>query len=272
MPDYHFLITYGNRKSRNFIDKLHKAALRIGLHCTISEEYEPCRVLVLYGYGGKAQQKAIRMHRGTLFTFDLGYWRRLGAINNRNFRFTINGFHPKCVMDGERPSAQRWNNSGFQIKTAKIRSRDIMLIGNAPKTLAIMANGWTAKKSSEIRREFKGSKIIYRPKPGRPLEKGVDYDILSQGEISLELRRAGLVVCRHSNVAVDSCIRGIPVVCDDGAAAAIYPSKLEDCKDQPCIDTRTEFLHRLAYWQWSANEAELFWQWLRKTFPAHYHR
>ena len=52
------------------------------------------------------------------------------------------------------------------------------------------------------------------------------------------------------------------VVTDDGAAAAIYPRRLEDWENQPSESTRTEFLDRLAWWQWSANESRSMWNWL----------
>jgi hypothetical protein len=83
-------------------------------------------------------------------------------------------------------------------------------------------------------------------------------------KIEAVLASASLVVCRHSNVAVDACRMGIPVVCNDGAAAAIYPSRLEDEAMQPSFETRAEFLRRLAWWQWSAAEMSsgAIWPWL----------
>ena len=66
----------------------------------------------------------------------------------------------------------------------------------------------------------------------------------------------------HSNVGVDACRMVVPVVTDDGAAAAIYPRRLEDWENQPSESTRTEFLDRLAWWQWSANESRSMWNWL----------
>jgi len=71
-------------------------------------------------------------------------------------------------------------------------------------------------------------------------------------------------VCRHSNVAIDACRLGIPVVCEDGAAASIYPSRLEDEAQQPSEEARRQFLHRVAHWQWSESEIARGapWPWL----------
>jgi hypothetical protein len=52
------------------------------------------------------------------------------------------------------------------------------------------------------------------------------------------------------------------VVCEDGAAASIYPSMLARFREQPSATTRLEFLHRLAWWQWSHSESDTFWPWM----------
>jgi hypothetical protein len=59
------------------------------------------------------------------------------------------------------------------------------------------------------------------------------------------MRGCSLVVCRHSNVAIDACIAGVPVECDDGAAFALYRNG-----PQPDENARREFLGRLAWWNW----------------------
>lgn len=71
------------------------------------------------------------------------------------------------------------------------------------------------------------------------------------------LRGASLVVCRHSNVAVDACVAGIPVECDDGAAAALYRGNPNPTREQ-----RAEFLRRLTFWEWRPDEAAQAWDWI----------
>lgn len=251
---------------------MHSAAQSLSLPVTIGPNYRPCQMLVMYGLGGPD-----RMHIGmghiregkTLVTFDLGYWNRKVAVDDRQFRVAINGFHPRNIMDGALLPPARWASAGFNVYPNRIIDGPIMLVGNAPKSVAAGAGDWTAKKSQEIRQIFPSAKILYRPKPKRPHERRVLHDGVSTGHIDDELQRVSMVVCRHSNVAVDACRLGVPVVCDDGAAASIYPQRLHDYQNQPDINRRTEFLHRLAYWQWSANEANQFWDWLFTAFPAY---
>lgn len=232
--------------------------------------YQPCERLVLYGWGGDIQQQAIAQHSGDYAALDLGYWDRAG-LNSRQWRVSFNGFHsPQYIMSGPAPSASRWTSSGLQILPDRRVKGPVLLIGNGPKSNKVIPAGWSVKKLAAIRKAFPGRKVLYRAKPGRPLEHGVKYDGLSSGDIDRAILSSSLVVCRHSNVAVDACRLGVPVVCDDGAGAAIYPSDLSQYKNQPSLTTRIEFLHRLAWWQWSINDIQngAFWKWMDQRFDA----
>lgn len=261
-------------KSRRFLHALYRSAKKAGASCAIEPKYTECNALVVYGLGGADRYSVGMEHMASgkpLLSFDLGYWGR--KLPHRKYRFSLNGLHPWQVMETKYPGPGRWNKSGLTIKTLPTNdSGPILLVGNAPKSIAVGAKNWTAEKSREIRRAFPGRKILYRPKPKRPHESGVVYDGVSDAPIDAALKQSALVVCRHSNVAVDACRLGIPVVCEDGAAASIYPRRLADWEEQPDLKTRTEFLHRLAYWQWGLNEVELFWGWFFNTFPAYDYR
>ena len=217
--------------------------------------------VVLYGLGGRDRVQYAPRER--LIAFDAGYWDRKGG--DRKYRVAIGGFHgPQFVMRGPYPGGGRWASSGMAIAPDRRSSGPVLLVGNGPKSNAVGADGWAAAKSRELRQAFPGRRVLYRPKPKKPLERGVSHDGIAAGLIDEVLKRVSLVVCRHSNVAVDACRMGVPVVCEDGAAAAIYPQRLADAEAQPSFDQRTEFLHRLAWWQWSAAECRsgAFWGWM----------
>ena len=78
------------------------------------------------------------------------------------------------------------------------------------------------------------------------------------GAIEDVLRNASLLVCAHSNTAVDACIAGVPVECDDGAAFALYAGNAA-----PNRDERRAFLEALAWWQWTTQEAPAAWAVIR---------
>lgn len=270
---FHVLITPKTpTKAQNLLQAIFRAGKQKGLSITTGPRYRECQMLVMYGLGGPDRMDIGLRHIAaskTLVAFDLGYWDRKLPLNDRKYRLAIDGFHPRGVMQGAVPSHKRWSSARLDIAQGRAVDGPIMLVGNAPKSVAAGAGGWAAEKSRQLRAAFPGEKILYRPKPKRPHEAGVLHDGVSTGAIEVELQRVSLVVCRHSNVAVDACRLGVPVVCDDGAAACIYPQRLQDYQNQPDINRRTEFLHRLAYWQWSANEANQFWDWLFTAFPTY---
>lgn len=263
-----------NLKAQRVSQSLFEGALKAGLDAKLMQRYRPRpgSVLVVYGPGGGDRYQHVQEHPGTVVCWDVGYWDRELHYSERKFRVSINALHPKDVMQGDYPGPERWIASGLKIAQAECNG-SIMLVGNGPKSIVIGAQNWAAKKSREIRFVFQGRQLAYRPKPKRPHEPGVNFDILSTGPIEEALARTSLVVCRHSNVAVDACRMGVPVVCDDGAAAAIYPRRLEDAARQPTTETRVEFLHRLAWWQWSPSEMEsgAAWKWLTEKLHGIQH-
>ena len=265
MVDYGILMLPGmRRKPRHLLNALLCSARAHGLSAKHIERYETCKVLVLYGWGGAGQQRAMRLHKGHYVALDLGYWERNG-LDRSKWRVSINGFHcPRLMMQGDTPPISRLLQSQVTIKRDRRRDGPVLMIGNAPKSVTAIAGDWAARKSREIKNLWPDKQLIYRPKPGRAPEKNVLYDGISTGDINHAISKASVIVCRHSNVAVDACLMGVPVVAEDGAGAAIYPHRLEDWENQPSFQQREDFIQRLAWWQWSAYEIRQgkFWPWL----------
>jgi hypothetical protein len=259
----------GAKLLRCFVDGARRAG--IDVKAVTHYRFMKDTVLVTYGMGG-ADRLPYAMDQlargGRLVVFDAGYWHRKLSDMQRCYRVSIDGLHPPTlIMRGGYRGADRWNESGLSITHGGDATGPVLLVGNAPKSIAIGAMGWTQDMAVQIRATFPDRQIAFRPKPKKPAEKGIDYDSLSTGNIDMEVAKASLVVCRHSNVAVDACRSGVPVVCQDGAAAAIYPRTLATAANQPDTATRREFLHRLAWWQWSPAEclAGDIWPWLTEV-------
>lgn len=240
----------------------------------IGRHYKPCKVLLLYGWGGHEQQRALRFHQGNYVCFDLGYWQRDGFFD-RKWRVSVNGWHcPRLISSGKLPPKIRFMHS--RITPAKKGGREsgyILLIGNSRKSSKVISPNWTRDKSLEIRAKYPGIKIAYKLKRPGEIEQGVSYDYLFDGEIKDAIDGARLVVCRHSNVAVDAAIHGVPCVCDYGAGSVIYKSDLGRAfEQQPSYKERMHFLRRLSWWQWSIreikNDGQNFKLWLERQLNA----
>lgn len=245
--------------AETFLRALADSSSQHGVDAEVMTSYRPRpdSVLMLYGLGGRDRLPFAQRHLkggGRTACWDAGYWER--KVEDRKFRIAFDGFHcPQMIMRGPDPGPERWNSAALGIRDKWEARGPVVLVGNGHKAVAVGADGWTAAKSREVRRAFRLHALHYRPKRGFR-EPGVVRDrVVDEGSIESVIAGASLVVCRHSNVAIDACRLGVPVVCEDGAAASIYPSKLSDADKQPSLETRMEFLRRLAWWQWCTEEA-----------------
>lgn len=261
----------GNERGREVARSLLQGAQAIGLDASWTESGQPRRpgaILVTYGMGGPDRFGHCMAHAasgGLLVAWDLGYWQRDLPPERRKYRLSIGGMHcPQRIMSGPYAGPARWDADAQPVGSVADPDGFVLLVGTGSKSQSVGAGGWTEAASRRIRRAMPEREVVYRPKPKRAQEFGVQFHRMSDGGVPIDDALVGcaLVVCRHSNVAVDACRMGVPVVCDDGAAAAIYPRTFDGA--QPDQATRDEFLRRLAWWQWSRDEMEsgAAWRWL----------
>lgn len=262
---------YTRAKGRQLVQAVHDGAIKAGLDSRIVQDSKTRKgaLVVLYGLGGS--DRIQYAGRPNVISLDAGYWDRKLDLQVRKYRVSVGGFHcPDLIFRGPNPGPDRWNESGLTIaESGGDPNGPILLVGNGPKSNRIGAASWCAEMSRNLREWFPGKTIWYRPKPKRAHDQGVDYDALAEKQdIDKVLAQCSLVVCRHSNVAIDAARCGVRVACDDGAAASVYghTQELWICTVEPSYELRCEFLHRLAWWQWSIVEirAGLFWPWMLK--------
>lgn len=211
-------------------------------------------VLMTYGLGHLVRHTWTNEHLaagGRLIGWDLGYWNREDSIDFK-MRLTIDADHPHRLI---RPMpADRLAKDGIRLREDANPDGPIVLIGLGKKQRAYKrfdGQEWERATLHRIREQFPDRRVVYRPKKEEEAPEGLE---IARGPIDQALRGASLVVCGHSNVAVDACIAGIPVICDDGAAYALY----KDCPN-PTREQRQSFLESLAWWQWSPREAGQAW-------------
>ena len=156
----------------------------------------------------------------------------------------------------------RWAGTGRPLRAEFNPDGHIVLCGMGRKSrvqFGIDGTAWERKTLSKIRTAYPGVKVVYRPKAGamETLDKDVRVDPTSP--IERVVAGARLVVVRHSNVAIDACIAGVPVVCEDGAASKLYGADL--CNPvHPSPEQRLQFLQSLAHWQYRPEESLSCWR------------
>ncbi len=187
---------------------------------------------------------------GHVLACDLAYWDR-----QRKVRVSIDAAHPQAwVMTRDWPR-DRWQADGLRTEDAWNPDGPVLLAGIGEKArvqYGAAVEPWEARIIAECRR--RGRTVVLRPKPR-----------VAAIPIDQALRGCGVCVTWHSNVAVDAIRLGIPVICQDGAAAAVCASDLSpDTMPHPLDPTvRDRFLANLAYFQWAPTEAAGCWRFLR---------
>jgi hypothetical protein len=227
-------------------------------------------ILICWGLGGAEQWRAFRAQRAagkTVIGIDLPYWRRdagLGA--DRHVKISINAQQP--IANKLPPaSIDRFMSFGVNLRETYDPSGPVVLGGLGAKSrawLGYKGPQWELKRAQEIRARFPDKQIIYRPKNMRHERLPVDNCVTQgTGPIESVLSGASLVVVRHSNVAVDCVINGVPCVCEHNAANYLWPDTLNGEHALPDREARLEFLGRLAHWQYSLKELRAgIWPWL----------
>jgi hypothetical protein len=248
-------------RGRRMLEAMIAAAPAAGIEPVVSPKgYRgDCELLMAYGTGHPIRRPYWQRHRRAgrrCIGWDLGYWSRAG--DGFSMRATIDDDHPPRLIRPE--PAERWEAAGIELREDADPRGPIMLVGMGIKAARLHAGqllAWETRRLAALRQEFPGRAIIFRPKrPGGPPLRGAA--LARPGPIEEALRGCSLVVCRHSNVAVDACIAGIPVRCDDGAALALYARG-----PAPTRDERLGFLRSLAWWQWKPEEAFEAWRYLK---------
>lgn len=223
-----------------------------------------CEILLTYGTGHPVRRPWWIEHRkkgGRCIGLDLGYWAR---EDNGTFsmRATIDDDHPHKLIRPEAP--QRWDSQNIALRSDYDANGPILLIGMGQKSVKAYRYpplGWEMQAFKNIRATSNGKQVLFRPK--RITDRSPAGLQRRLGPIEEALKGSSLVVCRHSNVAVDACIAGIPVICDDGAALALYKDN-----PNPSPEQRLEFMRSLAWWQYKPEEAETAWKYLISRLSA----
>jgi hypothetical protein len=219
------------------------------------------RVLALYGAGLPARAAVMRAHLargGRVAAWDLGYWDRDDAM-----RVSVDNLHPTAAQLALAPAGE--TRRPVALREDADPAGPVLLVGIGPKScdlLGLRFLQWETAALQRIKRSHPGRRVLWRPKGKRPVQ--LPGATLAHGQpIEDALRGCSLVVCRHSNVAIDAAIAGVPVQCDDGAARALYATN-----PAPAPAERAEFLRRLAWWNWRPTEAAQAWAWINKATSA----
>ena len=207
---------------------------------------KPRKAAVVVSYGWK-RQEIYRQYPAFVYA-DLGYWDR-----DNYHRFAVNSWGPESYVCGGHP-ANRFQRLGLKIKPWNMAGSEIVVAGHSFKSARDHGLEYQAWESRVIERlQGCGFPIVYRPKPGDKHAKPIPGTQMDQRPIGEALASARAWVTHHSNSAVDALVAGVPVHCETGAAAAFSVS-LDEIVNPPMRQGREQFLHDVAWLQWTFDE------------------
>jgi len=235
-----------------------EAARAAGVRVHVTHRWEGRSAnLMTYGLGHPVRRLWQEEHKqagGRLIGWDLGYWNREVPVEF-SMRLTIDDDHPHRWIRPE-PS-ERWDRARISLREDANPDGPIVLVGLGRKQRVVMGlvgQQWEQRKLIDLRKRYPDREVVFRPKRQESLPRCRT----ALGTIEQVLEGASLVVCHHSNVAVDACIAGVPVECDDGAAFALYRDNPNPTREQ-----RLAFLQSLAWWQWTPLEGVAAWAYIK---------
>jgi hypothetical protein len=247
--------------AKPFLHAMANAIRTYGDSVTVSEDYRQMGDwLVLYGVGapGRSDIRHAQLATGgRVIMWDLGYFGRLKYTGY--LRCSVDTDHPPQWFDRTPPNPSRFGQLKIQLRDSYDPNGHIVLVGLGPKSRSYLNEpSWEEQKLAGLRARFPDRKIFFRPKPNN-LYPDIKADLIDcESPIQDVLKGASLVVCRHSNVAVDAVVANVPYEAEDGAAMWLVGKPYTR-------ENRLDFLYRLAWWQWRSVEAFFAWQFIRKT-------
>ncbi len=253
-------------RAREALQALSSAAAGVGIYLTQAQTYTATASwLLLWGPGAPnrfAPMADTLARGGHVVALDGAYWQR-----DRKFRISLDGAHPqRWVLRKELPASRYETDSsnpgGVTVREGWEPDGPVIVAGIGEKARAqygAVVSEWEASIIKAARSA--GRRVLYRPKGSGAVPAGVERAF--SGPIETAIRGASVVATWHSNVAVDAIRQGIPVICRDGAAAAVCSSEWSSTLRPLPEAWRDKFLRNLAWFQWAPSEAADCWRFVR---------
>jgi hypothetical protein len=250
-----------------WLDAFHRAAAVSKVAVTASTTYiGTSDWLVIWGPGAPNRWPAMTAHQAQgkhVACFDAGYWNR-----TRTVRLSIDAAHPSAWVMRRPLPVTRWRASPAPVRDVWREKGPIMIAGIGPKAL----EQYGASRVADWERTMidhavaTGRRVLYRRKRWEAMQPALPKGVQEVAQVAIDrvLVNTSLVITWHSNVAVDAIRNGIPVICQDGAAAAVYGSEWNADLQPISSAVRAEFLANLAWFQWEPKDAPACWRFLRE--------
>ena len=186
---------------------------------------------VFYGFaGGLRDVYNDYREYSTVVYADLGYWkRRIRTRYDGYYKMVVNDRHPTAYFQTHAHPIDRTAELNLKARPWKTSGTNIILAGmseKASRAEGLIHQAWERDTFAFLKR-VTDRPIIYRPKPSccrSRFIKGALYDKTSSPETLF--KDAWAIVTRHSNIAVEAILAGVPAFVEAGVALPMSETNL----------------------------------------------
>lgn len=248
-----------------FAEGLAKRRYKFRLYA-LEDGYQPCDIAVTFGVAkkrtprGRAIKQVLQTHadsnkKARNLVIELGFVHR-----DRYCMVGWGGLNGRADYCNEQSDGRRWRDLNVELAPWRDDGQHIVLCGQVPWDASVQHtdHGRWCRETAIRLREHSDREIIFRPHPLQPT--AVDMSgapvVFSQNKtLEQDMRNAWAVVTFNSNAGVEATIGGVPAfVCDEGAMGyGLLNTDLSKI-ETPEMPDRTQWLHDLAYTQWTMRE------------------
>lgn len=218
--------------------------------------------IAMVGVKSKALFEATRRAGAVPIMLDKGYVRTRASGQRvwEYWRVSVGAHHPtgRSLMRRKFPS-DRWDALGLDIAPWRKHGNHIVVAGSSAKYHNFYGLDGPNRYYVELveyLRELTKRPIVYRPKPSFKDAQPIPGTRFSDSDETIRdaLWGAHALVTHGSNACFEAALMGVPsIVLGTAVAAPISSTTLEDVED-PIQGKREQWLHNLAYHQWTEDE------------------
>lgn len=197
-----------------------------------------------------------------------GYFGDRFAMTSLGF----NGLNGYANFHNERSSSSRWEKHRVAVKEWKTGGDIIVLMGQVPTDASLKTcsnySQWVGIAGLIAQQRYQ-LPVYFRPHPHPAASAFRPRLPILQGTLEAALDRAAAVLTWNSNSGVDAVLNGVPLIAVDRGSMA-YSMAVNQIGDPLIRPDRTQWLHNLAYTQWTNSEISQgeSWEHLRQHFAS----
>lgn len=245
---------------------------RHGVRTTISRDFLPSDLLVMWGVRRANDMARQRMIRGQICVLERGYVGDRMKWTSVSFGGGLNGrgeFHG--VRDD--PTRFEQHHGHLMLPWRGHREKVALLIGQVPGDMSLVGADmprWYSRMVRELNEA--GYRVLFREHP-RAVENKKRIEVQGarnfHGTLPQALAQASLCATYNSNTAVEAVLAGVPTITEDIGSMA-WEVTSHDVESGATFPDRRPWAARLAWKQWTEEEMRSgkVWEAVNGPFPG----